>query len=418
MQYFKVIFLSFIFLFLNPAYSQVADHPVIAEIYGGGGNTGSYYKYDYIILYNPTAQNIDISNWSVQYASATSASWSATNLEGIIYPGAYYIIQQKGGTKGGEELPSVPNVVGSISLATTSGKVALVSAQTELTLNNPTADGNVVDFVGYGSADAFEGTGAAPSPSNTESIRRLDNSGGQTMGTAGSGYDTDDNAADFFAAPADAENPPLPVELSSFNVLTEGSKILLKWETATEVNNYGFEVQRRDPPLRFPSREGNFEWLKIGFVKGAGNSNNLKQYKYTDNSIIAGEEYLYRLKQIDNDGNYKFSREVSASAILPGNCELFQNYPNPFNPVTIIKYNISEQSRVELKIYNILGKEIRSLVNEVQQAGSYSIEFNGSGLGSGVYFYRIAIYPQSGEFSSDRLKAGNFTVTKMMSLIK
>ena len=404
MQYFKVIFLSFTFLFFDPVYSQVADHPVIAEIYGGGGNSGSYYKYDYIILYNPTSQNIDISNWSIQYASASSASWNATNLEGTIYAGSYYLIQQRGGTKGGEELPAVPNVVGNTSLATTSGKVALVSQQTELTLNDPQSDASVVDFVGYGSADAFEGTGAASSPSNTESIRRLDNYGNQTMGTAGSGYDTDDNSADFFTASADAENPPLPVELNSFNIFTEGGKILLKWETATEVNDYGFEVQRQGPPLRFPSREGTLEWVKIGFVKGAGNSNKAKQYTYTDNRVQAGKEYFYRLKQIDNDGKYNYSREVSASVMIPDNCELFQNYPNPFNPATTIKYNISKESHVELKIYNILGKEIRSLVNEVQKAGSYKIEFDGSKLGSGVYFYR--------------LKAGNFTVTKMMSLIK
>ncbi len=413
MIYFKTI-IVFIF-FACFVHAQMADHPVIAEVYGGGGNSGSYYKYDYIILYNPVQQSVDVSGWSVQYASATSASWSVTNLEGIIPGNAYYVIQQKGGTKGGEELPMTPDIVGSTSMATTGGKIALVKHQEELSVNDPSDDENIVDFVGYGTADAFEGSAASPSPSNTESIRRLDNSGGQTMGENGSGYDSDDNSADFFVAVTNSENPPLPVELVSFNINTNGNSILLKWETATEVNNYGFEIERAltssatDINHISGGKEGAASniaagWEKIGFVKGNGNSNSAKKYMFADFNIQRGFWYKYRLKQIDNDGKYFYSSEKIISLGMPDKFELFQNYPNPFNPTTIISYEIPKSCYVEIKVYNILGCEIITLINEEQPAGKHAINFDGKSLGSGVYFYR--------------LRAGDFVLTKSMSLTK
>lgn len=186
----------------------------------------------------------------------------------------------------------------------------------------------------------------------------------------------------------------LPVELTSFSAASNNNAIELNWNTSTEVNNYGFEIER--------SRlNNNFE--KIGFVKGSGNSNSAKNYFFTDKQTLSGK-YFYRLKQIDNDGAFEYSKVVEADFKLLQSFELSQNYPNPFNPTTSISYSIPLDSRVELLIYGITGEVVKSLVNEYQTAGIYSVNFNAAGLSSGIYFYKII--------------ANNFLQVKKMSVIK
>ncbi len=149
-------------------------------------------------------------------------------------------------------------------------------------------------------------------------------------------------------------------------------------------------------------------WSKIGFVKGSGNSNSPKSYSFEDTSIVSGS-VEYRLKQIDNDGSYKYSNVVTVNLVLT-KYTLYQNYPNPFNPTATIKYDLPKQSKVELKVYNIMGQEVATLVSKEQQAGSYSVQFNtqqttnNKQLSSGVYIYR--------------LQAGNYTSVKKFVLLK
>ena len=220
----------------------VADHLVIAEIYGGGGNSLATYTHDYIVLYNPTGNPVDLSTWSVQYASAAGDFNNQTNLVGAINPGEYYLIQQSGGSNG-IPLPVTPNVIGGINLSQSSGKVALVNNQTAIT---GITDENVVDFVRYGpAANEYEGVGPALAPSATSSIRRKDNSNNNTYGINGSGWDSDNNVNDFYVEPDLVNNPPLPVELSYFSASIIGSSVKLNWITETEQNNYGFEVERK-----------------------------------------------------------------------------------------------------------------------------------------------------------------------------
>ena len=183
----------------------------------------------------------------------------------------------------------------------------------------------------------------------------------------------------------------------------------MQWNTATEVNNYGFEVQRADVSSQM-SESGsqssivNRQWQKLGFVKGSGNSNSPKEYSFIDNNTTSGT-VEYRLKQIDNDGNFKYSQILTVSS-LPTKFELSQNYPNPFNPTTTINYDLPQQSKVVLKVYNILGQEVATLVDKEEQAGVYTVQFspNSYRLASGIYIYRLT--------------AGSFAQTRKMTLLK
>jgi hypothetical protein len=174
---------------------------------------------------------------------------------------------------------------------------------------------------------------------------------------------------------------------------------VLNWATATEVNNYGFEIERAGRKEVMSSEFSVLSYEKIGFVRGSGNSNSVKEYSFTDNTAKAGR-YSYRLKQIDNDGQFKYSNavETHGCASLPENYTLSQNYPNPFNPSTVINYQLPEAAHVSLRIYDMLGCEVASLVNEKKDAGAYSASFNAGSLPSGVYIYTL----QAGRFSQSR----------------
>jgi len=178
---------------------------------------------------------------------------------------------------------------------------------------------------------------------------------------------------------------PLPVELTSFTASASNNAVSLSWITATETNNYGFEVERRTVNSEQQTMNG---WQKIGFVKGAGTSNAPKAYSYSDATASAGR-YVYRLKQIDQDGSFKYSDAVEVIFMKPAAFALEQNYPNPFNPETTINYQLPDASNVTLKVYNIIGEEVATLVNETKNAGSYTAQFNASQFSSGVYFFKL-----------------------------
>jgi Secretion system C-terminal sorting domain len=190
----------------------------------------------------------------------------------------------------------------------------------------------------------------------------------------------------------------LPVELTSFSAMQFKNSIKLMWETATEVNNYGFEIQKSGV------RSKELGWEKIGFVNGQGNSNSPKNYDYMDNSNLTTGEYSYRLKQIDNDGAFEYSDEVNVTIGVPSGFTLEQNYPNPFNPTTNIKFSLPVSGLVNIKVYNAIGEQVAELMNRQMEAGSYSIPFNATGLPNGVYLYKIDV--------------NNFTSVKKMILIK
>ena len=186
----------------------------------------------------------------------------------------------------------------------------------------------------------------------------------------------------------------LPVELTTFSASKIGSKVKLTWNTATEINSFGFEVERSVI---------NDNWTKIGFVNGNGNSSSPKSYTFEDKNLTSGK-YSYRLKQIDNNGSFEYSKTIKIDLGLPDKFELSQNYPNPFNPTTTISFSLPESGNVKLTLYNLIGQEIGTTVNEYKESGIHTINFDGSELNSGIYIYK--------------LQAGSFVETKKMILMK
>jgi len=190
-------------------------------------------------------------------------------------------------------------------------------------------------------------------------------------------------------------NIPLPVEMTSFTSSVNGNNVSLNWSTVSEENNKGFDIEK--------SSFGN-GWSKIGFINGAGNTNNTRNYSFTDRGVNSGN-YHYRLKQIDYNGNYKYYELANEVIVgVPGKFTLSQNYPNPFNPTTKINYELPANNFVTLKIFDITGREVKELVNEMQSPGYYTLNFNTEGIASGTYFYKLT--------------AGNFSDVKKMVVVK
>ena len=196
---------------------------------------------------------------------------------------------------------------------------------------------------------------------------------------------------------------PLPVELTSFTAEATGSTVLIKWATATEINNRGFEIQRK--------AEGDY--FTVGYVGGHGTATIPYNYAYSDKDVPSGS-YSYRLKQIDYNGAFEYSPEIEVT-VGAETFVLQENYPNPFNPSTIISYQIPIKSKVQLKVLDILGCEVATLVNAEQEAGSYKVEFSAARnsippLSSGVYFYQLRADPSA--------SSGTVVITRKMLLMK
>jgi serine protease AprX len=173
---------------------------------------------------------------------------------------------------------------------------------------------------------------------------------------------------------------PTPVELSSFSASVTDGVVNLIWTTATEKNNRGFEIERKS---------AGSGYSVIGFVEGHGTVSTPNQYMYTDKSDIRGI-CTYRLKQVDFDGKFIYSNEITVDVPAASDFVLQQNYPNPFNPSTMIKYSVPEASNVKLILYDALGRQVKVLANEYKEAGNYSYTLNAGGLSSGVYIVRLS----------------------------
>ena len=277
--------------------------------------------------------------------------------------------------------------------------------------------------VDYTSLTAYDGVGGTGNIITSESL----NSSGQfelvgnfnikSVVIIGS-YDNFGHFNDFDNLFYDVNPPALPVELISFSAdiqnSSDGSKFAnLNWETATETNNYGFEIERHaSTPLSMtenfiPSKDEG--WEKVGFVNGHGNSNSPKIYSYNDKINIISNNIAYRLKQIDIDGSFEYSEIITiTSPNILAEFKLEQNYPNPFNPNTIIRYSIPNNDNISndlfISVYDQIGREVESVIIPQLKSGNYEYLFDGTNLTSGIYIYSI--------------KYGNLVKTNKMILLK
>jgi len=188
----------------------------------------------------------------------------------------------------------------------------------------------------------------------------------------------------------------VPVELTGFTAFASGNNVTLSWRVATELNNSGFEIERKNST--------NGTWTKIGFTAGRGTSSESAAYIYNDNNVEPGS-YNYRLKQVDFDGTFAYyNLTETIFAGVPAQFTMEQNYPNPFNPSTAIRFTVPDKNFVTLKVFDVIGNEVATLVNEIKEPGTYSATLQGAGLPSGVYIYS--------------LRSGTTTITKKMTLLK
>jgi hypothetical protein len=254
-------------------------------------------------------------------------------------------------------------------------------------------------------------------PSGVKLYKRSDNSDGAwtLFGSATSVNSTTGvvvfNGLSSFSQLAVIEDDALlPVELVSFEGFNTEEGVLLIWQTATETNNYGFEIQKSEDR----SQNSEESWVTVGFVQGHGTTNSPKNYEFTNSELPDVDEVSYRLKQIDNDGTFAYSKTITVDLTTLTSVEdeviyefaLEQNYPNPFNPSTTIKFTVPNAGdeyirplQTKLIVYDILGREVATLVNQKLQPGNHEVQFDGSKLSSGMYFYRISV---GNEFNSVR----------------
>jgi hypothetical protein len=353
---------------------------IISEYVEGSSNNKA------IEIFNGTGASIDLTADSYKleyYFNGATTAGTTINLNGIVAIGNVFVVASSSAS---QPILNVANQTSSSSFY--NGDDAIV-------LRKGTTIVDVIGQVGFDPGSEW-GTGLVSTADNT--LRRMitvtqgDTSPSDAFDPAtewnGFVVDTFDDLGQYEGI--------LPVELTTFAGRVIGKSVMLNWETATELNNYGFEVERM---ILKQVQNDNAVWEKIGFVAGNGNSSSNKYYNFVDKDIQSGK-YLYRLKQIDNDGTFEYSNAVEIEIGNPNKFVLSPNYPNPFNPSTVISYQLPVNGFVSLKVFDVLGNEIATLVNEEKVAGSYNVQFkiNSVQFGSGVYFYRL----QSGDFVESR----------------
>ena len=352
------------------------------------GDAGTYNVYHNTILVSP------INNVATTVAAVKTSSTGNLTLKNNIIVNSYNIAAAYGiywGSSG-----TLVSNYNNISIPTASGKVGNFSTTDAQTL---------AAWQSASSNDANSKSVAVTFASSTDLHLASGSIGDLNLaGVSGLGITTDIDGDSRYAAfpymgADEVVASPLPVELTSFTGKSHTGIVELAWTTANEIDNYGFEIERREKQL-----SASAPWQRAGFIEGNGTSNAPKNYAFVDKNIATGT-YSYRLKQIDRNGSFKYSSQIEIA--VNGEATTYAlsgNYPNPFNPNTIITFQLPHAVHVSLKVYDVLGKEVATLVNEVQNVGNHAVSFDASGLPSGVYMCT--------------LQAGSFTETKKMILMK
>lgn len=368
---FKLVFSTFLLVssVCFVAQAQV-KHVVIASVFGGGSNASALYQYDFIELYNPTSETQSLTNWSVQYSSAVSASWQKQSFTATIPSGGFILIQLSGNAAAptGAVLPT-PDVIGAINLSATTGKVALVNVNNVLS-GTGIADTTVIDLVGYGGTASGYETMPAPAITSKKCLVRINN--GCT--------DINDNSLDFTAltsyVPHNSASPAskcdvLPVKLQSFSATISKNEVTLHWRTVSELMNNSFVIEK--------SIDANNGFVTVGFIKSKGSiSGSLYEYVVTINSL---EKEYFRLKFVDNDGSIAYSNVVSGFS-NKAKAEGFRLYPNPMINNLTINYPSAENGST-ITISSFIGGVM--IIKKLPIA-SKSISIDVSKLPNSVYY--------------------------------
>ncbi|MGM0587388.1 MAG: T9SS type A sorting domain-containing protein [Bacteroidota bacterium] len=223
---------------------------------------------------------------------------------------------------------------------------------------------------------------------NLEKSKSTANTGSQTLAANNYSADTSAEGGDT------STSNPLPITLTSFKAdIPEGTEEpVIHWSTATERENFGFYIDRTFVAQLENGKTKAFadtNWTEIHFMEGAGTTTQRTNYEFKDETVTQAGVYLYRIRQVDNDGQETFYGPIELRYEAPEQFKLNQNYPNPFNPTTKIEYSVAQQSNVRIDVYNILGQRVQTLVNREQLAGTYNVQFDGKALASGVYLVRM-----------------------------
>ena len=365
----KIFTLCLLLISLTP-FAQT--HLVISQVYGGGGNAGAPFLNDFIELYNPTAAAINVNGYSVQYASSTGINWAVTPLpDSTIQPGHYFLIQEASGGAVGVALPT-PNVIGTINLSATKGKVILVSSTTVGTGSCPTTD--VIDKVGFGSGtDCFE-TAVAPAGSNTQSIMRN-----------GTNADTDNNSVDFVATapvPRNYAFDPLPITLSSFSVVKNANSFSISWQVTCLSNTVNFQIERSS------SSTGSFSTIYSATETKARCAS---AFTLNDAQPLTGKNF-YRLKITDVDGAVSYSKIVLVQNGLTRNAITMR--PTIVISNAIIQLTADNEGQAQITIADMQGRIVLKTTKNIT-AGENELTLSTNNLSKGEFFVNVVLNGES-----------------------
>ena len=330
--------LFFIATLLFVANAQV-NNVVIAALYGGGSNSGALYQNDFIELFNPTSSSQTLTDYSVQYASASASSWKVQTINAVMPAGSYYLVQLNGDGSAGVALPTA-DLIGTINMSATAGIVAFVNTSTALG-GTGIGDSTVLDLVGYGATAAGYETNPAPGITSKKCLVR--GGGGCT--------DVGDNSLDFTASttfvPQNSASPVnpcngLPVTLVSFVGAVVDGKAVLHWQTATEINFNEFIMEKSGGAGFVPIATISSDKILTG-----GN------YVYTDAAILQDKQ-LYRLKLVDNDGRFRYGAIISVEKVI-SSINKINIYPNPVMNTVLINHPKATIGAV-IRILNVDGR--------------------------------------------------------------
>ncbi|HEX8316620.1 MAG TPA: lamin tail domain-containing protein [Flavisolibacter sp.] len=373
-------------LLLSLSANAQANHVVISQVFGGGGLNASHYNRDFVELYNPTSAPVDLAGWTVQYSAIASTTFVAVPLSGTIPSKTYFLIGLGSNNLGvGTALPLTDVSQTTPNISSTSFKIALVNNTTLLT-GHPNPASASVDFLGTGTANFSEGAVAAAGSNTTSLLRKANaSSTAATHGPGGddekkgSGYDSDNNAADFVLMSAvTARNSNihvLPVSFTSFRATNVASGIQVEWQVAGEryINQYIIE-RAADGRIFQPVAE----------IKAVGNAS----YKWTDQAPYTTENY-YRIRSVDNTGSDKYSAIVFINA---GQEKLAVTlFPNPARGGNLtLQFHHQPKGRFTVQAFSAAGQEVqRSSIDHAGGFANYSVPVNAI-RGTGVYYLKIS----------------------------